>query len=800
VELLRLSDVSVGVAGAALLANVSLAVAAGDRVGLVGANGSGKSSLLRVMAGKAAPLDGRVLRPPGVSTRLLSQAVAAVPGDTVKGALLAATLRARELESRLREWEARASGLGAAPAGGVDAARAAQEAAAYAALTSEFERAGGYGAEAGAREVAAALGFRGAALGREVRTLSAGESRRLQLAVILVAAPDVLLLDEPTNHLDMGAREWLAWRLRTYPGGVVVVSHDRALLDAATTRTLFLADGRAWPQPGAYSLARRRRDADVGAGRKRARELEAEAARLERMAAELAAFGHKAAARRRRATREGGALRARLGKAGTTPAREVTPRLAGGGPARSRPRQAARAETLVTARHLDAPGLMADVSLEIGRGERIALVGPNGSGKSTLLHAVAGAVADLGRRAEVAYLPGVRLRLVGQLDRGLEPGVPLVTQVAAAVGDGAARRLLADAGVAARAWDLPPEAASGGERTRAGLALAFAHHADLWLLDEPTNDLDLEAVEALEEQLTAELAASGAALLLVTHDRRLAERLAREVWSLVDGRLERYGSVDAYLRGEALASASEEGDAGQVEADGAGEPGSAPVRTGEAETERPASGPDWSDPEIAALEEDRSAVLALLADPREQTERDRERLRRRLAELEEALMQRYAAQLAPPAPRYSVTERGVTVTGDLAGLRPDGTVPASGAVLTLAFPAPTACGDGARGPAAHEPSISAALTEGVAHLRLREPSGACLLPWARSALVDAATRLAFTVLGASAVQLQTTDPVEARWLREAGDGWRVAELTDFLRAEGWTRGRPRRGRRRRPER
>ncbi|MBW7915095.1 MAG: ABC-F family ATP-binding cassette domain-containing protein, partial [Trueperaceae bacterium] len=536
-ELLRAGAVAVGAAGAELVAGLDLRLATGDRLGLVGPNGSGKSTLLRVLAGVAAPLDGRVARPPGVRVGLLPQSVAALPGRTVTEVLRAATLRARELEARLRESETRLAFGGTA-----------DDAVEHAALAAEFDRAGGYGAEAAAREVAAALGFRAGGRDLTCAELSPGERRRLQLAVTLAAAPDVLLLDEPTNHLDLTAREWLTRRLGAYAGAVVVVSHDRALLDAATTRTLFLAEGRAWHEPGPYSLARRRRDAAVGAGHKRARELERDARRLERMAVELAAFGRKAAARRRRAERDGRALRVEARVA--APAERVAPPQLAPRQAPSTRLRAAGGETLVTVRHLAAEGLLSDVGLELRRGERVVLVGPNGSGKSTVLRAVAGDLTGLGPRAELDYLPGVKLRVVDQLDRGLTPGVPLLEQVAAAVGEAAGRRLLADAGVPARTWELTPEQVSGGERIRAGLALAFAHPADLWLLDEPTNDLDLAAVEALETQLTAMLAGGSAALLLVTHDRRLAERVADEAWSVVDGSLLRYRDVGAYLRGE----------------------------------------------------------------------------------------------------------------------------------------------------------------------------------------------------------------------------------------------------------
>ncbi len=792
---MRAEGVAYDLGGAELLTGVSLRLQAGDRVGLVGPNGSGKSTLLGLLAGALQPTTGRVRRAPGTEIAFLPQATPTTPGATIAAVAGAAIRRVKELEALLRAEEA-----SLAAEVGARAEPHADPFARHRALLGEFERRGGYAAQARARELFAALGFPPPTWDRAVAELSSGERRRLALAAALAPAADTLLLDEPTNHLDLAAREWLTRRLAAYDGAVVVISHDRALLDDATNGTAFLVPaGGATTlrlEKGAYSTARKRLDAAERAGAKRKRELEKEAERLETMAAELATFGRKAAARRRAAQREGASLRGRV--EAQTAARQEDARFvtvpggdgrggrAGSAAARhGRPRGAGNA-TLLTARHLSVPGLLEDTTLEVRRGPRVAILGPNGSGKTTLLRCLAGDLSPAGPAAELEYLPGLRLRLVDQEARGLADGEDVLGQVAAAVGAARAARLLAGIGVPASVWRHAPDRLSGGERARAGLALALAHGADLWLLDEPSNDLDLQAVEALEVQLSEALDASGSALLLVTHDRRLAERLTDEAWALEGNRVVRYRDVHAYLRGEpAPAVASED-----------------PTEAGaEAADTRPATNSARSEnDDLATLEEERAALLARLADPVDLTEREAERVRRRLRHLEEELVARYEAALPRPAPRHRVREGGLGVFGDVVDgklalvLMEEG--PAGGG-------AGSTIGDEAAGAAlAAWPLAPAAMpalgvlagleahaSEGVAHLKLIERAGTCLVPAARSAVLDAGARLAFTLLGVSAVQTHSRLPLTSRWLRPAGEGWHTAPLEAFLRSEGWRAGR-----------
>lgn len=830
-ELLVAQRLTYLVDGAELLVDLNLRLAAGERVGLVGPNGSGKSTLLRLLAGQTEPYAGRLQRAPGVRTLLLPQTTAAPPGDLTLWQFASRALTVvRELEERMRRAER-------------EAASGQLAADAYARLQADFEQAGGFGAEARLRRELAAVGFGAGDDDRLVAHLSAGERRRLALATTLAADPDILLLDEPTNHLDLPARVRLARRLAGFRGALVVISHDRALLDECTNRTAFLeppgsAQGpsRLVLEPGHYTTAKARREGLLRASHKRERERAKEAARLEAMAAELARFGKKATARRRAAERKSESLRAltQAGEGGVHSRQlpHAPPHLAspGGGQVRRTER------TLLEAARLSSPPVLTNVTLSLQRGERVALLGPNGSGKSTLLALLSGVTPSADPGSELRFAPGLKLRHIGQEERGLEDGRPLWEQATERVGSVRAGALLAGAGLATRTWNNRPSELSGGERARVGLALALAEDVDVWFIDEPTNDLDLAAVEALEEQLLAKLEASGAALLLATHDRRLAQALTREVWSVEAGSVVRYADVTAYLRGEHDQDAGSEpentGSAGSAPtlaaapADGPAEPGTPPGTGADPERSLEPGGDrdqssgrdqsrdpsrDQNDSAVELLEARRAELLRLRDEEPNLTERDLLRVRTSLLETEEALMSAYAATLPAPAPSYRLREGGVTLFAE-----PIPAVPSTGsgreheALVVLAPHAPNNQGIlagtqvaaeafaallGAQGlpdPDRVLRSCAAAwlevrLVDSVGHLRFVERTQACALPYVKAALADAGVRLAFTRLGAQAVQLHHAGALPGAGLRPAGDGWWSLGLGEFLRAEGWRR-------------
>lgn len=503
-------------------------IRAGQRIALVGVNGAGKSTLLRILAGLEEPDEGQIVRARGLRTAYLTQEV----DLQLRGPLFEQARRAfphlQALEQQLRAMEA---------------AMASQEdkewpalVERYAALQARFETAGGYDYERKIAETLQGLGFSPEQFGRPAETLSGGERTRLALALALLQDPDLLLLDEPTNHLDIQAIEWLEGHLQRFPGGLVVISHDRRFLDQIATHTWDLDFGSLEEYPGNYSrflvlkeerLARRRLEYEAqqefiaheeafirryGAGQRarEARGREKKLARLERLERP----------QEHRQLRFTFTTSARGGEKVLT-----TEGLAVGLPDRPHP-------------------LFTCPDLEVRRQERIALVGPNGCGKTTFLRTILGEIPPFAGRVLLGQ--GVVLGYYAQTHTWMDPEQTVLqaVQEACPMGEGRARHLLgrflfSGEEVYKRLGEL-----SGGERSRVALARLTLTAANFLLLDEPTNHLDIPAREALERVL----ADYPGTILLVSHDRALIDALATQVWVVADGRLTPYpGNYSDYL-------------------------------------------------------------------------------------------------------------------------------------------------------------------------------------------------------------------------------------------------------------
>lgn len=916
-ELLRAIKLVRSVGGEPLFPPLDLRIHSGTRLGLVGANAAGKSTLLATLAGVTAPDEGTLRRAPGLRVGYLPQASEAYPpGADVWEVASGGLAAVRDAEASMRHWERRMAGApqtdaddpdGGTSDGGTSDGRssarperqrqgatsqaatnkaatsqapqrqvATSQAAehrvperqaaedAYAEAVASFERLGGYAAEARLARSLANLGLPEERFGQPAEQLSGGERRRLALATAMAGEPELLLLDEPANHLDMAMRRWLAARLATWNGALVVVSHDRALLDGATNATLFLA-GSGWElRRGNYARAAAARGQDLASSRKQERERQREAMRLQAMAQELASFGNRGAQRRKRAARraaerapQGSTTSATPGRTSGRPAgpptgptaraagpMDVTLRsrssrrsLHGSGPVDQRAERSGnlgaskengaggvgslrlRTRELpglssglhLEARHLLRRGVLDVPSVRLHAGERVALLGPNGSGKTTLLRMLAGDLPSEDPRAAVFTPPRLRLALVTQLERGMEDGVAALEQVERLVTRERAKALLAQVGIGPSAWDRAPEGLSGGQRARAGIALLMAREADILLLDEPTNDLDLQAVEALEEALLA----SDAAIIVATHDQRLAEALGGTVWGIADGRLDHYGDVAGYLLGRPSRSPRPPGPSG------------APAGAPSVDTDRPAAAAldaaeldavalDVAALDVAALdvvealEEERKVIDDLLLDPSRLSDRDRARAGARLAELDDALAEAHDRRFPPPSPRFRVRERGHVVLADRID---DGLVAllsGTGGMQAVSGNAASAGEVGApddAGSAADSqrmarllealemaseatPSLPFAwlrvrVARRLAHLALFEPPDARLVPLARTALLEGAARLTFTLTDAEALQAFSPLPLATPRLRSAGGAWWTWTSQAFLEAEGW---------------
>ena len=497
--------------------DVSLRIARGDRIALVGPNGTGKTTLLRIIAGLETPTAGRVYRARNQRIGYLPQE-ADLPGQcTLYEEMLTvfADLRAQQAELRRLEHQM------------ADPAQREAALKRYGEALHAFELAGGYRYESEIRMVLAGLGFSEEEQHQPLSILSGGQKTRALLAKLLLSQPDLLLLDEPTNHLDLAATQWLEEYLVNWKGSLVVVAHDRYFLDKVAERVWELSFGRLEDYPGNYS-----RYSTLRAERleRRLAEYEAQQKYIEKTEDFIRRY--KAGQR----TREARGRQKKLDR---------LPRL-------ERPREAKKislsiktdlrgGDLVLTTEHLAVgyqPGeaLFTCPDLCLRRGERAALLGPNGSGKTTFLKTVIGQVSPLdglvqiGHNVKFGYLAQAHEDLDKEntiLDEILEVrNLPLV-KARGFLG----RFLFSGDDVFKLIGDL-----SGGERSRVALAKLTLAGANFLLLDEPTIHLDIASREILEEVLSD----FEGTILLVSHDRYLINALATQVWVIEDGELRVY--------------------------------------------------------------------------------------------------------------------------------------------------------------------------------------------------------------------------------------------------------------------
>ena len=526
--LISLDRISVAFGYLPLLDEVSLQIEPRERVCVIGRNGTGKSTLLRVLAGDLAPDRGSIWLQPGLRRARLEQDV--------------------PLSSDLSVFDAVAEGLGEIRTLVADYHHAAVGVAANPSpelldllgrLQHELEERDGWRLEQRVELVLSKLDLDADAV---VSTLSGGWRRRVLLARALVAEPGVLFLDEPTNHLDIDAITWLEEFLAEYTGAVVFVTHDRAFLQRLATRIVEIDRGTVTSWPGDYATYLRKKEEVL------ANEMLQQEKFDKRLAEEEAWLRRGVKARR---TRDEGRVRALMAMREERAARRAqvgTVRL-----------QAERAEgsgqLVFEARDVSkaygANTVVRDVSTRIMRGDRIGIIGPNGAGKTTLLRLLIGEIApDSG---EVRRGANVQLAYYDQQREQLDPE----RSVFETIGDGNDRvtvngrtrhvnAYLADFLFPVERASSPVRSLSGGERNRLLLARLFTRPANVLVLDEPTNDLDIETLELLE----AELVEWPGTLLLVTHDRTFLDNVVTSTLVLEgDGRVADYvGGYEDWLR------------------------------------------------------------------------------------------------------------------------------------------------------------------------------------------------------------------------------------------------------------
>jgi ATPase subunit of ABC transporter with duplicated ATPase domains len=506
-------------AGARLLMqDVSFRVAKGDKVGLVGRNGAGKTTLTKILAGEALPASGTVAN---------SGSLGYLPQDPRTGDpdVLARDriLSARGLDEAVQRLRAAEKEMASEDPAVRDRGMRRYEAADHA-----LHAAGGYAAEAEAAQISAGLGIEERLLGQPLRTLSGGQRRRVELARIIFSGADILLLDEPTNHLDADSIVWLREFLRTFKGGLVVISHDVELLEACVNKVLHLDANRA--EVDVYNMTWRnylqQRENDEHR-RKRER------ANAERTAETLLAQANKMRAKATKAKAAQSMIKRAEKMLGGLEGERQADKVA-----RIKfPEPAPCGKTPLMAEELSKSygslEVFTDVDLAIDRGSRVVILGLNGAGKTTLLRILAG--LDAGDTGTVLPGHGLKLGYYAQEHETLDVSRTVLENMRTAapqLTDSESRSVLGSFLFSGDDAMKPAGVLSGGEKTRLALATLVVSSANVLLLDEPTNNLD----PASRAEVLAAIRSYTGAIVLVTHDEGAVHALEPDrVLILPDG-------------------------------------------------------------------------------------------------------------------------------------------------------------------------------------------------------------------------------------------------------------------------
>jgi ATP-binding cassette subfamily F protein 3 len=543
--MLHVSNISKSFGDETVLQDISFIVNSGERVGLVGPNGCGKTTLLSIILGLEQPDGGQVrLSPSGLSVGYLAQALIFELGETMAQALARVTVEHSQAWAEMQRYAKLMSTS-------TDRQDIAVLTEAYAEAEIRFEAAGGYELEARLETVLAGLELADTPRNLPVDHLSGGQKTRLGLAGLLIRQPRLLLLDEPTNHLDIDALDWLEAWLRGYDGAILIVSHDRAFLDAVTTRTLvidptthtlrdFAGNYTAYAETLAYEIEQQWTAY---------KDQQEEIARLQQAARHLR-----------------GQAKFRVGGKTDTPdkfAKGFFANRSAGTVGRAKQLER-RIEQLLTDERIDKPGrqwqlnlnfandasgarqvlslagvamafdgnlLFEDVTLTLTHGQRVVLIGPNGTGKTTLLRIITGDLTPTS--GEVKLGAGVKLGYLAQEQEILEPELnpyETIRSVAENMNQTEIRTFLHSFLFAGDEVFIQNSNLSFGERARLMLALLVAQGCNFLLLDEPVNHLDIPSRERFEEALSQ----FPGTILAVVHDRAFIQRVATGIWELRD--------------------------------------------------------------------------------------------------------------------------------------------------------------------------------------------------------------------------------------------------------------------------
>ena len=525
-----------------VLSDLSFEVNAGEHVGILGANGCGKTTLFRLLTGEYAPDEGSIAIHKGRRIGLISQIPVYPAGWTTEDVLREAHARLRAMSDRLRELETLMA---------TDSSRALLDE--YDRLSDDFRRLGGYDMDRERNRVANGLDIPAEMRAREFDKLSGGEKTRVNLARLILEDTDILLLDEPTNHLDLRATEWLEDYITHFRGTVLAISHDRYFLDTIAQRCIEIVDGRAEFYSGNYSFYAVERQRRFDEQLKKYEKDQAKIEQLQKAAAQMHLWAfmgndklHKRAF----------SMEKRIERLSQTEKPKEAKRLSAGFK-----ESEFRADEVLVADNLgkgfSGRTLFSGVEFKVTGGERIAVIGDNGTGKSTLVKLIVGE-----EQPDTGYVrrgPAVRMAYLPQIVKFRDPNLSAADTVI-----DECRCTMQEARDSLGAFGFTGEDAlkavgtlSGGEQSRLRLCILMRADVNLLILDEPTNHLDIPSREWMEYAISG----YGEALLFVSHDRYFIEKFANRIWCFENGRITdfrgTFGEFRAYReRQQAIAQAA----------------------------------------------------------------------------------------------------------------------------------------------------------------------------------------------------------------------------------------------------
>jgi ATPase subunit of ABC transporter with duplicated ATPase domains len=490
-----------------VLRGISFEVFCGEKVGLLGRNGSGKTTMFKVITGEEPFESGNLTKASGKKAEMLAQIPVFCEDDTAEDVLRSSFKEITDVYAAMKKIEGDGT---------------PRVLARYGRLMEEYERLGGYDAEVKLDKVCAGMNIGGRIRSSPFYRLSGGEKTRVNLARILLRDCDILLLDEPTNHLDLASLEWLEKFLQAFSGTVVAVSHDRVFLDRVVTRIIEIEEGKANLYSGNYTWY----------AEEKQRRFLTQSGRYERRQKEIKRIEDRAKwfVEQNQFTTKHHAILSRIDHMEKVDKpvsyKKLTSGFDGGGYA---------SKDIVSldsvCKSYGEKVILNNQSLTVRRGDRIALVGPNGCGKSTILKMITGEEQPGGGTVKVS--PSVKPAYMPQIITfdDMEATVLDTLRYSAGVSEERARSILA--GFHFRAADVMKKAGalSGGEKSRLRLCLMMQNNINFLLLDEPTNHLDIASREWIESAL----AGFEGTMLFVSHDRFLLNKFADKVWSMDGG-------------------------------------------------------------------------------------------------------------------------------------------------------------------------------------------------------------------------------------------------------------------------